>query len=128
MKTRQELLREASILKQKLARVEKQINLTEVKRMQKIAGILKEDRTPDAISMTIFLDELGVNTKDPIFSSVINSGNVEEALDLIDDIKDLERSYSQSDIITAMQAAQFSQEMIDRIIDEHPVVSRLERG
>ena len=43
MKTRQELLKEASILKQKLVQVENRIALTETRRMQKLAGILKED-------------------------------------------------------------------------------------
>lgn len=108
--------------------------LNEVRRMQQLAGILKEDmdlpqaRVPDAIAMTIFLDSLGVNSKDPIFKGDIGTGNVEGVLDLIDDMVDLESSYSQSDIIAAMEEAQFSQDLIDRIVDQHPVVSRLERG
>ena len=43
MKTHKQLLKEASILKQKLVQVENRIALTETRRMQKIAGILKED-------------------------------------------------------------------------------------
>lgn len=109
------------------------MKLNEIKRMQQLAGLinesqLNENQVPDEVAMTIFLEELGMKVKDPIFQGVIKSGNVEEALDLIDDMVDLERSYSQSDIIAAMEAAQFSQDMIDRIIDEHPIVSRLEKG
>ena len=44
MKTKQQLLKEASLLKQKLTQVEKQISLTEVKRMQQLAGITKESQ------------------------------------------------------------------------------------
>lgn len=43
MKTKSQLLKEANDLKQKLIQVEKQIALTEVKRMQHLAGILKEN-------------------------------------------------------------------------------------
>lgn len=47
MKTKQQLLKEASLLKQELARVNRQINLTEVRRMQQLAGILKENVDQD---------------------------------------------------------------------------------
>ena len=56
MKTRQELLKEASILKQKLVQVENRIALTETRRMQKLAGILKEEdmghtgNSPEAVN------------------------------------------------------------------------------
>lgn len=60
MKTRQELLKEASILKQKLVQVENRIALTETRRMQKLAGILKEDLAEDedsAVGNTVTEDQ-----------------------------------------------------------------------
>lgn len=47
MKSKQVLLREAKELKQKLAQVERQIDSVDIKRMQKIAGILKENQEVD---------------------------------------------------------------------------------
>ena len=43
MKTREQLLKEAHILKQELAEIEGQLSTVEIRRMQKIAGILNED-------------------------------------------------------------------------------------
>lgn len=43
MKSKQELLKEEKILTSKLKQVQKQIGLQEVKRMQSLAGILKEE-------------------------------------------------------------------------------------
>jgi hypothetical protein len=43
MKTREQLLKEAHILKKELSEIEGQLSTVEIRRMQKIAGILNED-------------------------------------------------------------------------------------
>lgn len=49
MKTKQQLLNEANILREKLAVIEKQIMLAEAKRMQKLAGMKNEQERTDEL-------------------------------------------------------------------------------
>jgi hypothetical protein len=108
--------------------MKKQIN--EIKRMQQLAGLLKEESIPggpDEVSLKVFLDVLGLNSNDPIFKHAYQNHDIEELLQMIEDTAGLDQ-YTKSDLINAMEQAQFSQDMIDQIIDENPLVKGLERG
>ena len=95
MKTKQQLLQEASLLKQKLAQVEKQINLTEVKRMQQLAGIIKESQLNEEPGKTVQTPDgnEAIITKGPVpFSGEIEK-EMEANWDMyagIDDLSDPE--------------------------------------
>jgi len=107
--------------------------INEVRQLQKIAGILKENEDnvipggPDWVSLSVFLEALGLNPKDPIFQGAMKNRDIEELLQMIEDTAGLDQ-YTKSDLIDAMEEAQFSQDMIDFIIDENPLVKGLERG
>ena len=69
MKTKQQLLKEAKHLEQKLNAVKKQIYLQEVKQFKKAAGILKEDEYSDeevysGSQMTVYeaFEKAGIDT------------------------------------------------------------------
>lgn len=112
--------------------MKKQIN--EIKRMQFLAGIIKEDEGtniipggPDKVSLQVFLDTLGLNSNDPIFQGAMNNRDIEELLQMIEDTAGLDQ-FTKSDLIDAMEEAQFSEDLIYSIIDENPLVKGLERG
>lgn len=57
MKTHKQLLKEASILKQKLVQVENRIALTETRRMQKLAGLITEVEASSTDNITSKIDQ-----------------------------------------------------------------------
>lgn len=96
--------------------------------------MLKEDRTPDSVSMRVFLEGLNINPEDPLFASAIETGNIEEVINLLIDTAgngDTENPfdgvYTQSDFSEAARAAQFSEEMIDELLSMTPIRT-LEKG
>jgi len=108
--------------------------LASVAKHPAVSKMMKESETPDSVSMMVFLEELGINPKDPLFSSAIKSGNLEEVISLLTDTAgngDAEHPfdgvYTQSDFAQAAKAAQFSEEMIDELLSMTPIRT-LERG
>ena len=123
MKTKQQLLKEASLLKQKLVQVEKQINLSEVKRMQQLAGILKEGLT--------FEDPEFKEIAIPLMNSMLNDcldnydGNFEEWVEYgmsnpPDDVKQglsqLEQMSNEEEVEKFVEAAY---EQIEKYLESH---------
>jgi hypothetical protein len=80
---------------------------------------------PDRFSMMVFLEELGVDYKDPLFAGVIEDGDYEEAIHLLADTagsgwdspNPFEGVYTKNDFKEAAEEAQFTQEVIDYILD-----------
>jgi hypothetical protein len=96
--------------------------------------LVKENMTPDQVSMRVFLETLGINPADPMFRTTIKTGNIGEVITLIidtmgdgDEFNPLDGVFTQGDFAQAAEAAQFSEDMIDDILG-HPAISRLERG
>jgi hypothetical protein len=101
---------------------------------RKMMQVLNENEKPDSISMMVFLEGLGISPKDPLFASAIKTGNIYEVISLLVDTAgngDTENPfdgvYTQSDFYKAAQDAQFSQEMIDDILDMEEI-QNLEKG
>jgi hypothetical protein len=95
--------------------------------------MLNEDHTPDALSMTLFLEELGF-TNDDLFDGVIESGDIYEAISLLVDVagngderNPFDGVYTQSDFRSAAETGSFSEELIDKLLDMEQI-RNLERG
>ena len=95
--------------------------------------MVKENHTPDALSMTLFLEELGI-TNDDLFDGVVESGNIYEAISLLADVagngderNPFDGVYTQSDFRQAAEAGQFSEELITDLLDMDEI-QNLERG
>jgi hypothetical protein len=108
--------------------------LTSVTKYPTATKMMKESETPDSVSMMVFLEGLGINPKDPLFTSAIKSGNVEEIIALLVDTAGngdaqhpFDGVYTQSDFAQAARAAQFSEEMVDDLLDMDEIRT-LERG
>ena len=96
--------------------------------------IVKESETPDSVSMMVFLEGLGINPEDPLFDLAIKTGDVEEVIALLVDTAGngdaqhpFDGVYTQSDFAQAARAAQFSEEMVDDLLDMDEIRT-LERG
>jgi hypothetical protein len=92
----------------------------------------EEGRTPDSTSMSLFLDELGFNSQDDLFSVAINAEDVHELINMMADsagggVHPFDGVLTQSDFIQASNVAGFTGEMIEDILDRDDVRT-LERG
>ena len=80
MKTKQQLLKEAKELRQRLAQIDKRVKLMEVKQLQKTAGIIKEGYDPD-----MFLDAVFDTFNDSMRVGEMSEEDFDKAKDYIDD-------------------------------------------
>jgi predicted P-loop ATPase len=135
MKTHKQLLKEASILKQKLVQVENRIALTETRRMQKLAGIIKEnfgDLSKQGLDAQLvdFCKELGANTEDELIQLAIKTSaernDPDELLTILADTMGggegdpdpFDGVFTFSDIENAIVNAGLSKDMYDMITDD----------
>jgi len=126
----------------------KQILFEEFRRMQKLAGLneiegmmdnpsgisneeainILRNKKPDYISMRLFLEELNQDPDDDLFSIAIEDGDIYEAIILLADVAGNSRKinsfdgiFTKEDFIRAAMAAQFSEEIIEAILNLNKV-------
>ena len=103
MKNKTELLQEQKILTNKLLRVNKQIQLSEVRKMQQLAGIIKEGEEKDNTQTPLKLKRNPDSSSDHIMYNIEEGGLFDGILfdkvggNLIAGGEDLEREYNFND-------------------------------
>ena len=101
---------------------------------KKMMEILNENQNPDYVSMMVFLEGLNIDPNDPLFADVIKTGDIYETITLLADTagngdakNPFDGIYTQSDFRNAAEEAQFSQEMIEDLLDMEEI-QNLEKG